>query len=170
MRGVSGGERKRVSIGVELLTNPSVILLDEVSRPLKRLALPYRWEWGAGLCDSGHCQACELLPFPGLHAVSPPLHQAWDTHPHSLKPCPQPTSGLDSTTALKLMHTLRNLASGGRSILTSIHQPSSRLFQQVSTPPADTAARAASAVARSLTAILKPVHPWGSPGQPPACS
>jgi len=70
MRGVSGGERKRVSIGVELLTNPSVILLDE------------------------------------------------------------PTSGLDSTTALKLMHTLRNLASGGRSILTSIHQPSSRLFQQ----------------------------------------
>ncbi|KAG1675510.1 hypothetical protein FOA52_001810 [Chlamydomonas sp. UWO 241] len=70
MRGVSGGERKRVSIGHELLTNPSVILLDE------------------------------------------------------------PTSGLDSTTALKLMHTLRMLASGGRSIVTSIHQPSSRLYQQ----------------------------------------
>ena len=27
--GISGGERKRTSIGVELITNPSLILLDE---------------------------------------------------------------------------------------------------------------------------------------------
>ncbi|GIL87008.1 hypothetical protein Vretimale_14202 [Volvox reticuliferus] len=71
MRGVSGGERKRVSIGHELLINPSMLLLDE------------------------------------------------------------PTSGLDSTTALRLMHTLRSLASGGRTIVTSIHQPSSRLYHQM---------------------------------------
>ncbi|MEW5318869.1 MAG: hypothetical protein WDW38_010053 [Sanguina aurantia] len=43
----------------------------------------------------------------------------------------EPTSGLDSTTALKLMQTLRSLASGGRTMITSIHQPSSRLYQHM---------------------------------------
>ncbi len=29
MRGISGGERKRASIGYELITEPSILLLDE---------------------------------------------------------------------------------------------------------------------------------------------
>lgn len=29
MKGISGGERKRTSIGYELITNPSLLLLDE---------------------------------------------------------------------------------------------------------------------------------------------
>jgi len=41
----------------------------------------------------------------------------------------EPTSGLDSTTAAQLMKTLRLLAMQGRTILTSIHQPSSQVFQ-----------------------------------------
>jgi ATP-binding cassette subfamily G (WHITE) protein 2 len=28
IKGISGGERKRTSIGVELITNPSIIFLD----------------------------------------------------------------------------------------------------------------------------------------------
>ncbi|XWS27975.1 hypothetical protein CRYUN_Cryun25bG0026400 [Craigia yunnanensis] len=67
-RGVSGGERKRVSIGQELLINPSLLFLDE------------------------------------------------------------PTSGLDSTTAQRIVSTLLELAKGGRTIVLTIHQPSSRLF------------------------------------------
>ncbi|XP_075659522.1 ABC transporter G family member 21 [Castanea sativa] len=69
LRGISGGERKRVSIGQEMLVNPSLLLLDE------------------------------------------------------------PTSGLDSTTAQRIVVTLRGLSSGGRTVITTIHQPSSRLYR-----------------------------------------
>ncbi|KAL4334058.1 hypothetical protein GQ457_07G014350 [Hibiscus cannabinus] len=68
LRGVSGGERKRVSIGQEMLINPSLLFLDE------------------------------------------------------------PTSGLDSTTAQRIVSTLLDLAEGGRTIVLTIHQPSSKLF------------------------------------------
>ncbi|KAG9133413.1 hypothetical protein Leryth_013230 [Lithospermum erythrorhizon] len=40
----------------------------------------------------------------------------------------EPTSGLDSTTAHRLITTLKRLASGGRTVVTTIHQPSSRLY------------------------------------------
>lgn len=68
-RGISGGERKRVSIGQEMLINPSLLLLDE------------------------------------------------------------PTSGLDATTAQRIVAVLRSLARGGRTVVTTIHQPSSRLYR-----------------------------------------
>ncbi|KAL0396847.1 UNVERIFIED_CONTAM: ABC transporter G family member 21 [Sesamum calycinum] len=69
LRGISGGERKRVSFGQEMLVNPSLLFVDE------------------------------------------------------------PTSGLDSTTAQRIVATLRWLARGGRTVVTTIHQPSSRLFR-----------------------------------------
>lgn len=69
IRGVSGGERKRVSIAHEMLLSPSLLILDE------------------------------------------------------------PTSGLDSTAAHRLMTTLGSLAQKGKTIITSIHQPSSRVYQ-----------------------------------------
>ncbi|KAJ0556068.1 putative ABC-type maltose transporter [Helianthus annuus] len=67
-RGISGGEKKRVSIGQEMLINPSLLLLDE------------------------------------------------------------PTSGLDSTTAQRILTTIKRLATGGRTVVTTIHQPSTRIY------------------------------------------
>jgi len=69
IRGVSGGERKRVSIAHEMLVDPSLLILDE------------------------------------------------------------PTSGLDSTAAHRLVVTLGSLAKKGKSVITSVHQPSSRVYQ-----------------------------------------
>ena len=66
--GISGGERKRVNIGVELVTNPSLLFVDE------------------------------------------------------------PTSGLDSSTARTVIETTKELAADGRSVLVTIHQPSSEVF------------------------------------------
>ncbi|XP_023753028.1 ABC transporter G family member 25 isoform X2 [Lactuca sativa] len=74
IRGVSGGERKRVSIAHEMLVNPSLLILDE------------------------------------------------------------PTSGLDSTAAHRLVSTLAGLAhQKGKTVVTSVHQPSSRVFQMFDT-------------------------------------
>jgi ABC-type multidrug transport system ATPase subunit len=67
-RGISGGERRRVSIGLELLVNPRLLFLDE------------------------------------------------------------PTSGLDSTMAEQVVTILRDLARQGRTIVCTIHQPSSEIF------------------------------------------
>ncbi|XP_026447179.1 ABC transporter G family member 22-like isoform X3 [Papaver somniferum] len=70
VRGISGGERKRVCIGNEILLNPSLLFLDE------------------------------------------------------------PTSGLDSTTALRMVRMLHEIAKAGKTVVTTIHQPSSRLFHK----------------------------------------
>ncbi|KAL4182814.1 hypothetical protein AMTRI_Chr11g95030 [Amborella trichopoda] len=69
-RGISGGERKRVCIGNEILLNPSLLFLDE------------------------------------------------------------PTSGLDSTTALRIIQILHDIAEAGKTVVITIHQPSSRLFHK----------------------------------------
>lgn len=73
IKGISGGERRRTSIGVELITNPSAVFLD------------------------------------GKEHV-------------------EPTSGLDSFTALTVMTVLKSLAKSGVTIVCTIHQPSTDIF------------------------------------------
>jgi ABC-type multidrug transport system ATPase subunit len=68
-RGISGGERKRTSIGVELISDPSLLFLDE------------------------------------------------------------PTTGLDSTTALDVVGLLSSLKEKGITVVTTIHQPSEEIMK-----------------------------------------
>ncbi|KAL9046081.1 MAG: hypothetical protein Q9214_000991, partial [Letrouitia sp. 1 TL-2023] len=67
-KGCSGGEKRRTSLGVQMLANPSVLFLDEV------------------------------------------------------------TTGLDATSAHQLIATLKSLASKGRTIIVTIHQPRSEIW------------------------------------------
>lgn len=68
IKGISGGERKRTSIGVELIINPNLIFLDE------------------------------------------------------------PTTGLDSFTATNVIEVLKDLAASGRTVISTIHQPNSDIY------------------------------------------
>lgn len=68
LKGISGGERKRTSIGVELVVKPSMVFLDE------------------------------------------------------------PTSGLDSFSAMQVCRVLQKVAQAGSSVLFTIHQPASDVF------------------------------------------
>ncbi|KAG6672694.1 hypothetical protein I3842_16G072200 [Carya illinoinensis] len=69
LRGISGGERRRVSIALEILMRPRLLFLDE------------------------------------------------------------PTSGLDSASAFFVTQTLSGLSRDGRTVIASIHQPSSEVFE-----------------------------------------
>ena len=53
VKGVSGGERKRTSIGVELITNPSLIFLDEPTTGLDSFTAEIVVEILKNLADSG---------------------------------------------------------------------------------------------------------------------
>jgi len=70
LKGISGGEKKRLSFASEVLTNPAILFCDE------------------------------------------------------------PTSGLDSFMALSIMELMQSLARTGKTIICTIHQPSSQVFNK----------------------------------------
>ncbi|TMW64532.1 hypothetical protein Poli38472_011412 [Pythium oligandrum] len=68
-KGISGGQKRRLSIAIELLSNPSILLLDE------------------------------------------------------------PTSGLDSSSTFNVMQCIFKLCEEGKTVICTIHQPSSRIYE-----------------------------------------
>ena len=70
IKGISGGERRRLAFASEIITNPGLLFCDE------------------------------------------------------------PTSGLDSFMAMSIVDSMRELASRGKTIICTIHQPSSEIFER----------------------------------------
>lgn len=104
---ISGGEKKRTNIGTELLTSPRIILLVRFMKPIDPFVRTSRY-------------SLPLSHFP------PELNHCF--HNNAIAPKDEPTSGLDSTSAVALIRTLQTLASENRTVVTSIHQPSSAVF------------------------------------------
>lgn len=99
--GVSGGERKRTSIAVELITNPRLLFLGSCPRSLDL----------AGRTSPTIQCICNLV-------VGLILSNYVD----------EPTSGLDSNTAFNIIETLQSLARSGRAVLCTIHQPQAKTY------------------------------------------
>ncbi len=88
VKGISGGEKRRLSVGIQLLMNPAICLLD------------------------------------GMYTHS-------DTSCFINVVTIEPTTGLDSYTSLHIMEMLKDLASKGRTVIFSIHQPRYDIFRLI---------------------------------------
>ena len=119
IKGISGGERKRTSVGVELVCKPKLIFLDE---PVSRIVLKKK------IFQQRKLYICQCIIFHNL------------TYDPYLSICKilsiiisfelKKTSGLDSFNALELVQVLREVASAGSAVMLTIHQPSSDIWDK----------------------------------------
>lgn len=102
IRGISGGERRRVSAAVQLLTNPKMLLCDEVTSGKERQAEETK-------CMLNKAKMIFIQFSPNIFQLS---------------------LGLDSFSSFEVMKSFTKLAnSSQKTIVISIHQPRSEIFK-----------------------------------------
>jgi ATP-binding cassette, subfamily G (WHITE), eye pigment precursor transporter len=88
IKGISGGEKRRLAFASEVLTNPSI---------------------------------CKYILFYLILIFL--IHILMKVY------CDEPTSGLDSFMAVSVVESMKSLAKQGKTIICTIHQPSSEIFE-----------------------------------------
>jgi ABC-type multidrug transport system ATPase subunit len=105
VRGLSGGEKRRLSIALQILTRPRLLFLDEPTTGLDRWA----------------CMQCTHLWRASAEMLMVTILLGYEIR------CPC-LVGSCSAAAYFVVQTLRKLAKDGRTVISSIHQPSSEVF------------------------------------------
>jgi ABC-type multidrug transport system ATPase subunit len=141
LRGLSGGEKKRLAVAAGILAGPAVIFLDEVGGAKAVGVEEGREGQDTSSCTlQDPCAVSRDTHYPGVTTHYPMIlicmrmhHPAWLTLcllPVLLLLLLQPTSGLDSFGALSVMGYLQTMAQAhAHTIITTIHQPRSQIFQ-----------------------------------------
>ncbi|KAG6789441.1 hypothetical protein POTOM_005539 [Populus tomentosa] len=86
-----------------------------------------RLDYGGGTCLSSNCNITTGLCTSGGEKQRLSIALETLIRPQLLF-LDEPTSGLDSAAASFVIQTLRNIAHDGRTVISSVHQPSSEVF------------------------------------------
>ena len=136
---VRAGQAKRVNIGIALISNPSVLFLDE---PVSDFYLFWKHACSAARAPVAPLKRartrrsrCPMLRPHRSFARLPYLLLPHGIPPHSLAssnclfaPRPLQTSGLDSYTANEVMSVVKSLTNHGITVCATIHSPTPYCF------------------------------------------
>ena len=100
-RGISGGQKKRVNIGMELVSQPSMLFLGMLVSFVHKMTY----------------STCLFLFF-------------YDFHDKMTNFIDEPTSGLDATCSNEVIQVLKAIAQRGTTVAVVLHQPRYEIFEQ----------------------------------------
>ena len=139
VRGLSGGEKRRLNIACALISSPSILFLDE---PTTGATLPPPWTHGTGTSPSMLTYRVDMKGTPQLCArqIGRQHEQRAGGYCHNLPVQKQgaerhANAGLDSFAALNVMEHMSNLAGLGHTVIASIHQPRSAIWEMFDKVP-----------------------------------